>query len=125
MACKGSGVQIPSAPPHFTRSNGVKLGKQAGTEPQQNPNPAATPLPGRLNAKQATVDSERRYPCWRGRIFTSTRNTGTREADRLSSLSKACALIMTCCCAWKNLILDWVEKMSEILPRTQRLDEPR
>ena len=66
MACKGSGVQIPSAPPHFTRSNGVKLGKQAGTEPQQNPNPAATPLPGRLNAKQATVDSERRYPCWRG-----------------------------------------------------------
>jgi hypothetical protein len=37
-----------------------KLGKQAGTEPQQNPNPAATPQPGRLNAKQATVDSERR-----------------------------------------------------------------
>jgi hypothetical protein len=82
MACKGSGVQIPSAPPHFTRSNGVKLSNQAGTEPQQNPNPVATPPPGRLNVMPTVVDSEPTYPYRRGGTRQLPRSTARGPIDR-------------------------------------------
>jgi hypothetical protein len=64
MACKGSGVQIPSAPPRFTRSNGISGNPKRPGQPQQNPNPASgKPATRRFGSEEPSSRSEARYPC--------------------------------------------------------------
>ena len=57
MACKGSGVQIPSAPPRFTRSNGISGNPNGRANPSKTPiRHLASPPPGDSDLRDLARD---------------------------------------------------------------------